>query len=29
VLDGVGHLALIEDPRAWRLIVQAIETTPA
>lgn len=29
VLDGVGHLALIEDPRAWQLIVQAIETTPA
>ncbi|MFN9029203.1 MAG: esterase/lipase family protein [Betaproteobacteria bacterium] len=27
LLDGVGHLALIEDPRAWRLIVQAIEAT--
>lgn len=27
VLDGVGHLALIEDPRAWRLIAQAIDST--
>lgn len=24
LLDGVGHLALIEDPRAWRLIAAAI-----
>jgi pimeloyl-ACP methyl ester carboxylesterase len=25
VLDGVGHLALTEDPRAWRLIAQAVD----
>ncbi|MCU0952083.1 MAG: alpha/beta fold hydrolase [Burkholderiaceae bacterium] len=24
VIDGVGHLALIEDPRAWALIAQSI-----
>lgn len=24
VLDGVGHLALIEDPRAWQIIAQAV-----
>jgi pimeloyl-ACP methyl ester carboxylesterase len=24
VVDGVGHLALLEDPRAWTLIAQAI-----
>jgi pimeloyl-ACP methyl ester carboxylesterase len=25
VLDGVGHLALIEDPRAWQLVAQAVD----
>lgn len=24
LLDGVGHLALVEDPRAWDLIVRAL-----
>jgi triacylglycerol esterase/lipase EstA (alpha/beta hydrolase family) len=24
VIDGVGHLALLEDPRAWRLIATAV-----
>ncbi len=28
VIDGVGHLALVEDPRAWRLLAQAIEAAP-
>jgi pimeloyl-ACP methyl ester carboxylesterase len=28
VVDGVGHLALIEDARAWRLLAQAIEAAP-
>ena len=26
VVDGVGHLALIEDPRAWQLIAAAVRT---
>jgi pimeloyl-ACP methyl ester carboxylesterase len=27
VIDGVGHLALLEDPRAWDLIVAAMAPT--
>ncbi len=26
VLDGVGHLALIEDPRAWRIVADEIRS---
>jgi pimeloyl-ACP methyl ester carboxylesterase len=26
LLEGVGHLALIEDPRAWRLVAQEIRS---
>lgn len=29
VIDGVGHLALLEDPRAWALIARAIRETTA
>ena len=29
VIDGVGHLALTEDPRAWRLVRQAIDGAQA
>jgi pimeloyl-ACP methyl ester carboxylesterase len=29
VVDGVGHLALLEDPRAWALIAAAVEGFPA
>lgn len=28
-LDGVGHLALIEDPRAWRIIADAVRAHAA
>jgi pimeloyl-ACP methyl ester carboxylesterase len=30
-IDGVGHLALIEDPRAWRIIAEEVRSafTPA
>ena len=29
VIDGVGHLALLEDRRAWALIVRAIREAPS
>lgn len=29
VIDGVGHLALLEDHRAWALIVRAIREAPS
>jgi triacylglycerol lipase len=29
LVDGVGHLALTEDPRAWRLLRQAIDRAGA
>jgi triacylglycerol esterase/lipase EstA (alpha/beta hydrolase family) len=27
VIDGVGHLALIEDPRAWRVVVDEVRAS--
>jgi pimeloyl-ACP methyl ester carboxylesterase len=29
VIDGVGHLALLEDPRAWAMIVRAVREAPS
>ena len=29
VIDGVGHLALLEDPRAWRRVAAAVGLNPA
>jgi triacylglycerol lipase len=29
VIDGVGHLALLEDPRAWALVGAAVAANPA
>ena len=29
VIDGVGHLAMLEDPRAWRLVAAAVGVSVA
>jgi len=28
-IDGVGHLALIEDPRAWQIVVDEVHSALA